>query len=352
MSTKRINLTALEFDQIKANLKNFLRDQPQFVDYDFEGSNMSILLDVLAFNTHYNALYMNLAVNESFLDSASKRSSVVSLAQALGYTPRSATCARGKVSFTLSGITGNPPFFTVEKGTSFYAIKDGVRYNFYIPTDVTAKNVLNTYTFNNIDIIEGQLQTQRFIYTTKNSFTLNAANLDTTTMVVRVQESSATTAYEVFQQSSTYSSLNSDTPVYFIRENGAGLYEISFGDGILGKALSPSNVINVSFSTSAGEDANGITQLTFANGSVGNGIVTNVVVNTVINGGRAPEDIEAVRFNAPNFYASQNRAVTSADYESLIMSKIPNIESVFVWGGENNDPPVYGKVFISPCSHR
>lgn len=350
MSTKRINLTALEFDQIKANLKNFLRDQPQFSDYDFEGSNMSILLDILAFNTHYNALYMNLAVNESFLDSASKRSSVVSLAQALGYTPRSATCARGKVSFTLSGISGNPAFFTVEKGTSFYSLKDGARYNFYVPNDVTAQNVLNTYTFTNVEVIEGQLQTQKFIYTTKNSFTINASNLDTSTMVVRVQESSASTAYEVFQQSSTYAGLDGTTPVYFVRENGAGLYELSFGDGVLGKALVPGNVINVSFSTSTGEEPNGISQLTFANGSVGNGVVTNIVVTTVINGGKNPEDIEAVRFNAPNFYASQNRAVTSADYESLILSKVPNIESVLVWGGENNIPPIYGKVFICPRS--
>lgn len=350
MSTKRINLSALEFDAIKANLKNFLRDQPQFSDYDFEGSNMSILLDVLAFNTHYNALYMNLAVNESFLDSASKRSSVVSLAQALGYTPRSATCARGTVSFKLSGITGNPPFFTVEKGTSFYSLKDGTRYNFYLPNDVTAPNVLNTYTFTDVEVVEGQLQTQRFIYTTKNAFTINAANLDTSTMVVRVQESSATTAYEVFQQSSTYAGLDQNTPVYFVRETGSGLYEISFGDGILGKSLVPGNVINVSFSTSTGEEPNGISQLTFANGSVGNGVVTNIVVGTIINGGKNPEDIEAVRFNAPNFYASQNRAVTSADYESLILSKIPNIESVLVWGGENNNPPVYGKVFICPRS--
>ena len=350
MSTKRINLTSLEFDQIKANLKNYLRDQPQFSDYDFEGSNMSILLDVLAFNTHYNALYMNLAVNESFLDSASKRSSVVSLAQALGYSPRSARCARGKVSFTLSGVSGNPAFFTVEKGTSFYSLKDGTRFNFYLPNDVTSNNVLNTYTFTDVEVIEGQLQTQRFIYNNKNVFTINAENLDTSTLVVRVQESSASTSYEVFQQSITYAGLDQNTPVYFIRENGIGLYELSFGDGVLGKPLAPGNVINVSFSTSTGEAPNGISQLSFANGSIGNSVVTNVNVGTLINGGRFAEDIEDVRFNAPNFYASQNRAVTGADYESLIMSKIPNIESVLVWGGENNNPPVYGKVFICPRS--
>lgn len=348
MSNKRINLAALDFDTIKANLKSYLRDQPQFSDYDFEGSNMSILLDVLAYNTHYNAMYMNLAVNEVFLDSASKRPSVVSLAQSLGYTPRSATCATGVVSFTLSNITGNPAFFTVAKGTAFYSIKDGIRYNFFVAQDVTAQNVLNSYNFTNVKVTEGQLLSSRFNYTSRNAFTINAQNVDTSTITVRVQDNASTIEYDVYTNAVSYSTIDGTSKVYFLRETATGLYQLSFGDGILGKALASGNIINVSYAASTGEDANGITSLTFANGSVGNGVVTNITLTQPINGGRLPEDIESIRFNAPNFYASQNRAVTAYDYEALILSKLPSIESVLVWGGDQNDPPIYGKVFICP----
>ena len=199
MTSRRISTASLEFDQIKQNLKEFLKGQSQFSDYDFDGSNMSVLLDVLAFNTHYNALYTNMALNEVYLDSASRRDSVVSLAAGLGYTPRSHRASRAVVSFTLAGVNDPPAFATIPKGTSFYGTKDSVRYTFYTIKEYTApRNTNNEYEFTDVEVYEGAIVNTAFEYTEKNVFELPNKNIDTTTMQVRVQANPTTTNYATF----------------------------------------------------------------------------------------------------------------------------------------------------------
>ena len=351
MTNKRINIAELEYLGIRENLKEFLRGQDQFKDYDFEGSNLAILLDLLAYNTHYNAMYMNMALNEAFLDSASRRSSVVSHATALGYMPRSFRAARTIIEFAVKN-TLTPQFagsyLTLPKYSLFSGVKDGIRYSFYTKEDITSSYNPGTqaYEFTNVEVLEGSPLKQAFIYNQKNAFRLENKNVDTSTLVVRVQKSPSSTNFENFHLASNYSSLDGSSPVYFIREID-GFYEISFGDGVLGKQLSNGNVINVEYFVCSGESPNGIRLLQY-DGSYLGGTVVGLSLQYAVSGGRDQEDIEQIRFNAPNVYAAQNRIVTAQDYQSLILSKVPAIKDVSVWGGENNNPPVYGKVFISP----
>ena len=351
MTNKRINIAELEYLGIRENLKEFLRGQDQFKDYDFEGSNLAILLDLLAYNTHYNAMYMNMALNEAFLDSASRRSSVVSHATALGYMPRSFRAARTIIEFAVKN-TLTPQFagsyLTLPKYSLFSGVKDGIRYSFYTKEDISSLYNPGTqaYEFTNVEVLEGSPLKQAFIYNQKNAFRLENTNVDTSTLVVRVQKSPSSTNFENFHLASNYSSLDGSSPVYFIREID-GFYEISFGDGLLGKQLSNGNVINVEYFVCSGESPNGIRLLQY-DGSYLGGTVVGLSLQYAVSGGRDQEDIEQIRFNAPNVYAAQNRIVTAQDYQSLILSKVPAIEDVSVWGGENNNPPVYGKVFISP----
>lgn len=351
MANKRINIASLEFDQIKENLKEFLRGQEQFSDFDFEGSNMSVLLDVLAYNTHYNAMYMNMSLNEVFLDSASKRDSVVSLAKGLGYLPRSATSARTKVSFDVIPSASVEPtaFASIPKKTPFNGVIDGEVFSFYTTKDITAPYniVLNKYVFTDIELVEGVPITNRIQYSADNRYLIPNPNLDSSTLTVRVQDTATSTLYETFVSASGLTLVRPDSAAYFLREVDSGYYELSFGDGILGKALVPGNVINLDYFISSNTRANGIKSLTYGGPLINGGQVTNVVLATPTSGGKAPETIEEIRYNAPNMYAAQNRAVTAKDYEAIILNKVPSIDSVIVWGGENNNPPVYGKVFIS-----
>jgi hypothetical protein len=348
MTSRRINTSSLEFDQIKQNLKEFLKGQSQFSDYDFDGSNMSVLLDVLAFNTHYNALYTNMALNEVYLDSASRRDSVVSLAAGLGYTPRSHRSARVVVDFVLAGVVDPPSFVTLPKGTPFYGTKDSVRYTFYTLQDYTAPiNASNEYTFEGIELFEGSIVNTSFEYTEKNAFEIPNSNIDTSTLTVRIQDNPTSTNFRVFSLSTDISTVDADSNVYFMRETGNETYQISFGDGNFGVALVTGNVINVEYVVCSGEDPNGVRTISYAGGAILGGSVEALTVKQSAAGGRFPETTDEIRFNAPNYYSTQNRAVTSTDYEAIILSKVPAIEEVAVWGGENNYPPVYGKVFIS-----
>jgi len=347
MTTRKIQVGSLEFDEIKQNLKDFLKAQSQFSDYDFEGSNLSILLDVLAYNTYYNNVYTNMAINEAFLDTASKRSSVVSRATELGYLPRSARCATTNVSFVVSGVNGNPDYLVFPKKATFQGVKDSVRYTFYTTEDVTADKVDNEYTFTDIAIYEGFPVTNRFLYTDEvSSFVLENQNIDTTTLVIRVQKD-GTTQYENYALANDLSNVDGTSLVYFMRETEGGYYEITFGDDVLGKALVSGQIVYADYFVSNGEAPNGISSLTYTGISLDGGSLEELVMDAATSGGRLPETIEEIRFNAPNFYASQNRVVTGLDYETLILNKVPSIEAVTVWGGETNNPPIYGKVFIS-----
>lgn len=348
MSTRRINVGNLEFDQIKANLKEFLRGQSQFSDFDFEGSNMSILLDVLAYNTHYNAMYTNMAVNEVYLDSASRRSSIVSLATSLGYVPRSHICASTTVNFLATGIVEPPAFLTIPKNTPFNGTKDSVRYTLYTVEDITVpRNVDGEFVFSNVLLREGTQITTSFQYTEQNAFSIPNKNIDLTTLKVRVQSNPSSTNHETFALATNLTNIDGSTAAYFIRETADEVYELSFGDGVFGKQLLPGNVIELTYFICSGEEPNGIRSLSYAGTPILGGSIENITLNFAVSGGRYSETAEEIRFNAPNFYASQNRAVTALDYETIILNKVPDIKEVNVWGGENNSPPVYGKVFIS-----
>ena len=349
MANKRINIAELEFDSIKNNLKEYLRGQSQFTDYDFEGSNMSIILDILSYNTHYNALYTNMAINELFLDSASRRSSVVSLAKSLGYIPRSSKCATTTIDFTVTGVTEDPlpNILLFPKNSTFQGIKDGIRYTFYTREDYSASLSGSSYTFNNIPIYEGDILTNSFEFTSQNSFPIPNLNIDTNTLIVRVQPNPSSTLTTTYVFASELSELTDQSEVFFLKELD-GYYYIYFGDDVLGKRPPVGSIINIEYFVCSGEGPNGIRYISYTGDTISGGIVAdqNFSMQTAVYGGREPEDIDSIRFNAPNSYNAQRRAVTELDYETILLSKVPALESVVVWGGEKNIPPQYGKVFI------
>lgn len=346
MANKKINVTDLDFDAIKLNLKNFLKGQQEFQDYDFEGAGLSILLDVLAYNTHYNALYNNLTINEMFLDSASKRNSVVSLAKMLGYVPRSCTCSTATIRLTVdNGIIG-PSSLTLPAYSTFITTVDGIQYSFYNTGSYTISGSGTSYTFNNIKLVEGTPLSFRWEYSEGIKYTIPNANIDISTLKVKVQESANSDLYEVFTNASTITTADSASRVYFIKEIDDGLYELYFGDGVIGRELSPGNIIHVEYMASSLDAPNGARLFQYT----GQTLITNasnlVTCLSPASGGSAAEDIERIRFNAPRTYAAQNRCVTPDDYKSLIYSAFPTAKSISVWGGEDNNPPVYGKIFV------
>lgn len=350
MSTKKnkkISVAELDFDAIKDNLKEFMRGQSQFQDYDFEGSSLSILIDLLAYNTHYNAIYSNLAVNESFLDSASKRASVVSLAKTLGYIPNSAVCSRAIVSATVASPQTSPDIVTIPAFQPFNTVIDGNSFTFYNPSSVqTTRNGSGNYVFENLELVEGQRLTFRFTYSDTGRYVIPNPNVDLSTLNVTVQETASSDFFENYVAAENLIDVESSSKIYFIREIDDGLYELKFGDGILGNKLDDGNVITLRYFVSSLSAPNGARNFSYG-GSPIVGSSLSVSTNTPGFGGQAAENIESIKFNAPRLYAAQNRAVTPEDYKAIIYKFFPESESVNVWGGENNDPPIYGKTFIS-----
>jgi hypothetical protein len=345
-NNKRITVSDLDFDTIKANLKTFLQGQSEFSDYDFEGSGLSVLLDVLAYNTHYNGVYTNLAVNEVFLDSASKRASVVSLAKMLGYVPRSAKCATAVVNVTITAPTSSPSTVTLPANQAFNTSIDGVSYTFYNRSAVTtARNTAGNYTFSNLSIVEGTPLQYKYTVASGVRYIIPNANMDIDTLTVRVQENANSDFFQVYTRAQSLTDASSTTKVYFIKEIDDGLYEISFGDGVIGQQLDNGNVITLDYFVSGLEAANTAGNFTYGGTSLlGSGLSVTTVSRAT--GGASPEDINSIKYNAPRMYAAQNRAVTPDDYKAIILSQFPEAASVAVWGGEDNDPPIYGKTFI------
>lgn len=344
-NNKRIKVNDLDFDAIKSNLKNFLKGQEQFQDYDFEGSSFSILLDVLAYNTHYNALYSNLAVNEMFLDSASKRSSVVSIAKMLGYLPNSAQCSSATVNATITAPTYNPDVVTLPAGQPFLTSIDGVSYTFYNISDVTTVSAGGSYTFNNVQLIEGVPLS--FNYNIQNGmrYIIPNKNVDLSTLKIKMRESPSDDSYIVYQTTDSITSIDGNSKVYFVKELDDGLYEVYFGDGVVGYKPVDGNFMSIEYYVSSLEAPNGANTFSYAGTALlGSGLT--VVAQTAAQGGASPEEINSIKFNAPKLYAAQNRAVTTEDYKSLIYKNYPQADSIVVWGGEDNDPPIYGKTFI------
>ena len=344
-NNKRIRVGELDFDGIKDNLKEYLKTQDQFKDYNFEGSGLSVLLDVLAYNTHYNALYTNLAVNEMFLDSASKRDSVVSIAKMLGYLPRSAKCAKATVNIRIvaTGLTP-PPFVTLPAGTSFVTTIDQNTYLFYNRESYSSALIGGAYTFNGVVLTEGKPLEYRFVYEDTLRFVIPNNDVDIDTLSVRVQESS-TGAFTTYNYSNKITSVEKDTRAYFLKEVEDGKYEIYFGDGIIGYKPSSGNTVLINYVKSSKAVANGASTFNMQGSTANLGTVTITTTSPAV-GGADPESIASIKANAPVNYSAQNRAVTAEDYKVILPQLYSNVDTISVWGGEENDPPTYGKVFI------
>ena len=345
-SNKKINVTTLDFDDIKTNLKTFLSGQEQFQDYDFEGSAMSVLLDVLAYNTHYNALYNNLAINEMFLDSARKRNSVVSLSKMLGYTPRSATCSKANITLTVSAPSSGATSLVLPKSTPFTTTVDGKNYTFYTTGSVVANSSTGIFTFSNLEITEGTPLTFNTTVATGARYIIPNSNIDLNTLNVRVQENAQSSLYVTFTKAETLVDVDSNTKCYWVKEIDEGLYEITFGDNNLGVSLNTGNVVHLDYFVSSLDAPNMARQFTYGGNTLISGATISVTTIDAASNGASPEDIDSIRFNAPRMYASQNRAVTPQDYQALVYALFPEAGSVTCWGGEDNNPPVYGKVYL------
>jgi len=347
-----LRVTELDFDDIKSNLKNYLRGQQEFQDYDFEGSAMNILLDVLAYNTHYMGYYVNMVANEMFLDTAQIRNSVLSHAKLLGYTPRSQTGAVATVAVTVTPLAGNTQTtLTLPKNIPFISESiDGVNYSFVAVQGYTAtKGSGGSFVYDQVIIKEGEPVTWTFLKDQNNNtgrFEIPTGTLDTSTVTVTVQASSSNASQQVYTLNSDLTELGANSTVYFLEETDNEKYTIYFGDGVFGKSLSNGNIVYVSYLDTNGAPANKANVFT-STGAIGG--FSNVIVSTISKsaGGSPKESIDDIKYRAPIYYTTQNRAVTKNDYSILLKRDYPNIESVSVWGGEEYDPPQYGKVFIS-----
>ena len=357
-----VNFTNLDFDQIKTSLKDYLRANSNFTDYDFEGSNLASIIDVLAYNTYISSYNANMISNEVFIDSATLRENVVALARNIGYTPRSRTSAKAVVSFFVdtTGFTTKPITLTLKKGivATSAATFGSESYSFSIPSDITVPVVDGVATFGDVEIFEGSFLTANFTVTSENPappvrYILDNPHIDTSTLEVAVRDTEASTTSKKYVFSDTLIEVTDTSRVYFVQEVEDQRYELIFGDGVFGKKLESLNYIDVSYITTNGSDGNGISSFSF-NGRVvdnnNNLVSTGISVITTVNaslGGKEIESVESVKRFAPKIYSTFNRAVTASDYEALIPKIYPEAESVSVFGGEELSPPQFGKVFIT-----
>lgn len=353
----QFDVTELDFQKIKDSIKDHFKSQSKYNDFDFDGSNLSVLLDILAYNTHYNAMVAHFSINESFLDSAQIRGNVVSHAKMLGYVPRSLQASSAKLNITVNGTGVSPATLTMERGTRFQtASASGSPYVFLTLEAATAsKNSSNNYVFSGTTVKQGVLK--RMLYLVDNSienqkFVIPDANVDTSTIRTRVKTNQDSDDYEVYTRFTSLSGITATSLVYFIQENASGKFEIFFGDGILGKKPVNNNIVEVEYIYTSGAEANNCRGAFTALDSIGSFSGGSIAVSYANGsastfGGADRESIESIRYNAPLTYLSQNRAVTADDYRALIIREFGNIDSIAVWGGEKNTEPDYGKVYIA-----
>jgi len=352
---KRLRVTELDFDAIKSNLKTYLKAQTEFKDYDFEGSGINILLDTLAYNTHYLGFNANMLANEMFLDSASLRSSIVSHAKTLGYEVSSVRAPYATVNVSLSTTASTK---TMPAGTAFTTSVDGTDYQFVTIADVTASNTGSSVPFDSIKIYEGSYITTKYTVDTSDvdqKFLLRDANSDTSTLTVKVQTSASDTTTTTYTKATDITQLTSSSTVYYIQETDSGLFEIYFGDGTVSKALSDGNIVILQYVITNKSETNGASSFSSPS-SIDS--VTSITVTTVANavGGSDAETLQSIKLNAPLDYAAQGRCVTVDDYKTYTKKLFANTQAVSVWGGEDgsydtstgvSSNPEYGKVFIS-----
>ena len=347
-----LNVTELDFADIKQNLKNFLKQQSEFSDYDFDGSGLNVLLDVLAYNTHYNALNAHYSLNESFLDSAQIRGNVVTRAKLLGYTPRSVLSPRGKVNIVvdISGEIGTiPTVLELTRGTKLNTVVSGEEFQYVVLETQQATLVGTTYTFSDVVIAEGSVRELKYRVDNdieNQKFQLTDYNADSSTLRVRVQSNEESSSFDIYTPFESLRGVDSTSKVYYLQENPSGFFEVYFGDGITGFKPANNNIITLDYVITEGIESNGANNFNMLDDINGYSSIT-VTLASAASGGAEEETMESIRFNAPLTFISQNRAVTADDYAAIIKKEFSNIDSISTWGGEDNDPPDYGKVYIA-----
>ena len=352
MAFNQVN--ALEFNQIKAQIKEYLRSQSQFSDYDFEGSSLTVLIDALAYNTYYTAVNANLAVNEGFLETAVLRENVVKLARMIGYTPKSARSARTTVNISVQTTFPYPKSVTMAAGLVLnFTGLDNNNFVFSIPNDVTQSvdSLTGIAAFNDTVLYEGLYLTDTFVKNTaeRQRFILTNDRVDTTSMIVQVTSGTVT---EKYLQATDITKIDANSKVFFLEESEYQIPEILFGDGVVGKSLVNGDVVTVKYTTSGGTGANGLKVFenigTFRdnlNNAITSGI--SITATSFPDGGSEPETTEAIKFSAPKFYSAFGRAVSTRDYEAIVPQIYPNVASIACYGGEEAEPPEFGKVFLA-----
>lgn len=356
-SNTALRVTELDFDSIKNNLKTFLHERSGFTDANFEGSNWSLFLDILAYNSHYMGYYVNAVANEMFLDTAQLRDSVLSHAKLVGYVPTSKRASTAYVNIRVTpGNTEDQTqsVLTLNRYVRMVSdTEDGKSLIFVVDESDTATKANGAFLFSNVAIKQGDVITSQAIFeqsvNTSRRFNIPSANVDTSTLSVRVQRSLVNSAVEIYTQAADITEVTANSTVYYLEENpeSNGSYSIIFGDNYLGKKPANSSIIIMTYLDTlgpAGDDVNGFTLLD----DIG-GYSSNVIINVVSasSAGSLKEAIDTIKFRAPIYYTAQNRAVTTQDFEAILIKDYPNIQAVSVWGGQDNDPPIYGKIFIS-----
>ena len=348
-SKGKIEITDLDFDAVKSNFKTFLSQQNGFTDYNFEGSGMSVLMDLLAYNTHYQAFHANMLANEMFLDTTLLRASAVSHAKALGYLPTSMKASNALVTVTVKGVPITQTSLTMTAGSVFTTSVNDTSYQFVTIADHTATSDTGTFQFDDIPIFEGTRVNYTYTVDSTNleqQFLIPSSSVDTGTLVVRVQTSASDTTTETYKLNTDFTTLDTNSKVYFLQEVEEGRFEVYFGDGVFGYKPIDGNIIILDYVVTNGALADGASAFTAASTVGGYSNVTALATASASGGGFA-ETVDSIKFNAPLKYASQGRAVTPDDYKSILPSVYTNIKSVSVWGGEDNDPAIYGRVYIS-----
>ena len=352
MANHKLNISDLDFDQVKTNLKTFLQSQSEFQDYNFEGSGLSIMLDVLAYNTHYLAFLANMSTNEIYLDSADIRNNIVSLAKMIGYTPSSPRAPRASVDIVVNNGSGTS--ITMNKGTVFTTTVDNTQYQYVNNEEITITPADGVYRFSDCTLYEGTLVT--FKYTVDSNdpdqrFVIPSTKADTSTLKVSVQNSAVDTTKSTYTFASSYSNVDRTTKAYFLQEVEDGKFEVYFGDGITGAKVNDGNIVILEYIVSNTTESNGANSFTLS-GNIGGFTDVTITTNSASQGGANSETSDSIKFNAPLAYAAQNRAVTTSDYEVFVRNLYPNALSVSAWGGEDDETPIYGvvKISIKPLS--
>ena len=345
----KLNISELDFAKIKENLTGFLTSQAEFVGYNFKGSSFDVLLDVLSYNTHYNAFYANMVANEMFLDSATLRDSVVARAKHLGYLPRSAKGSKALVTLTITP-TDLPAVISIPKNTQFQGEVQGVTYIWCTQNSHSVNiNANGVYTVSDVTLTQGIPSTFRYTANTGDAdqrFLLPNANTDTDQLTVTVQTSSSDTESSVYTKANDITTINSTSKIYFLEESEEGKYEVQFGNGVLGKQLANGNIVILSSLICDANSTNGAKSFSIVS-EVGGYSNVKIVTTSSAVGGAEPADIDEIKFNAPKNFEAQNRCVTIFDYVTTIKQDYSGADAVVAWGGEDADPPVYGKVYVA-----